>query len=273
MIKVASVSGGRTSSYLALHYPVDHLVFALVRCEDASTLPKDKGIIRAVEDRIQTDFTGTPEDNKTIDIVLKLEQELGQKINWVTGPTFDQVIANHQAIPNREKRFCTTDMKMHPIFEWWYENIGEIVQMGVGFRLDEFERSERFTTEIKYRFAQNIFGQFRYKWNTVVWREGWFPLIDDAITIKDVTEFWSKRTGWIFPLSSNCQNCFWKSDQELRQNWDDNPEVMEWASKKEKELGYSFRDTMTMEQISQMGLQQTMHFGGGSCKSDGWCMD
>lgn len=263
---------------MAVHYPADHNVFALVQCEDKTTLPKDKGIIKKVEKRIGREFVGTPEDNRTIEVVLNLEQKIGQEIHWVTGPTFDEIIRERSAIPNQQKRFCTTMMKMMPIFEWWYHNIGEVVKMGIGFRLDEFERSEKFSETINYRCSQNIFGDKQYKWykgiykEPLKWRNGWFPLIDDGVTHKPIADYW-KELGWEFPNSSNCNMCFWKQEQELRQNWEENPAIMRWAARKEQEQGHTFRDELSMTQIKQIGLQESMFFGGGSCQADGYCSD
>ena len=52
-------------------------------------------------------------------------------------------------LPNQMARFCTTEMKMRPIFDWWFKNINEIVKMGIGFRYDEMERKDRLTTTFK----------------------------------------------------------------------------------------------------------------------------
>ena len=46
-------------------------------------------------------------------------------------------------------RFCTTEMKMRPIWDWWFKHIGEKVKMGIGFRFDEMERAERLSTSFK----------------------------------------------------------------------------------------------------------------------------
>ncbi len=35
-------------------------------------------------------------------------------------------------------------MKMQALFEWWLIEIGEKVDMRIGFRADEFDRMERF---------------------------------------------------------------------------------------------------------------------------------
>ena len=46
MKKVNSLSGGKTSSYMAVNYPADYNLFALVRIEDRKCTPKDKGIVK-----------------------------------------------------------------------------------------------------------------------------------------------------------------------------------------------------------------------------------
>ena len=47
-----------------------------------------------VEDKIQAPFIATPEDDVIIYTMLDLEQHIGQKIDWVTGKTFDEIILN-----------------------------------------------------------------------------------------------------------------------------------------------------------------------------------
>jgi hypothetical protein len=256
---------------MAVHYPADYNVFALVHIEDKNTIPNDKGFIKSVENKINREFTGTAEDIRTLKVVLELEQIIGKNIDWVVGDTFDAVIRKHKAIPNKMWRFCTTDMKMKPIFEWWLQNIGEIVKMGIGFRLDEFERAEKFTETMKYKRSQSLTGQKRHKWDEIKWREGWFPLIDDGITHKPVNDYWKGKLE--FPNSSNCQMCFWKKPQELRQNFEENPNQMNWALNKEKEMNNTFRTDLSMEEASKIGLQQSMFWGGGSCQSEGYCTD
>lgn len=40
MITINSLSGGKTSSYMAAHYPADYNIFALVRIEAQYCVPK-----------------------------------------------------------------------------------------------------------------------------------------------------------------------------------------------------------------------------------------
>ena len=92
MKTVNSLSGGKTSSYIAANYPADYDVFALVRTDDKKCMFPDKALRQQIEDRLQKPFIGTLEDDTIIYTMLDLEQYIGQKIDWVTGKTFDKVI-------------------------------------------------------------------------------------------------------------------------------------------------------------------------------------
>jgi hypothetical protein len=272
MKTVNSLSGGKTSSYIAVHYPADYDVFALVTVNDKNLTPKDKGFVKKVSDKIGKEFIGTVESDLTLQVLFDLEQKIGREITWLAGEPFDEIIRNTKAIPNKMWRFCTTQMKMVPIFEWWLTEIGDICSMRIGFRLDEFERSDRFSTTMKYRRSQKLTGEKRYEWDEITWRVGEFPLIDDGLTHKDIVDYW-KGKDLVFPQSSNCVGCFWKSPQELRQNWNEEPVKMQWFAEMEEEMGNTFRSDISMKQVKTIGLQESMFFGGGSCQSEGYCTD
>lgn len=114
MKTVNSISGGKTSSYLAKHYPADYNIFSLVRIEDLRCMPKDKGLIKLVSDKIGMEFIATAESDQTLKVVLDLEQLIGSEITWLTGETFEQ-ITSRGFLPNQRTRFCTTEMKIKPI--------------------------------------------------------------------------------------------------------------------------------------------------------------
>lgn len=144
MKKVNSLSGGKTSSYIAANYPADYDVFSLVRIEDKNSLFPDKKIRQQVEDRIQAPFIGTAEDDIIIYTMLDLEQHIGRKITWVTGKTFDEITTRKDKVylPNKVQRFCTVEMKIEPMFYWWAEHIGEPIEMRIGFRANETRRAK-----------------------------------------------------------------------------------------------------------------------------------
>lgn len=75
--------------------------------------------------------------------ILDLEQFIGKEIKWVTGETFEQIIKNHSGyLPNKMARYCTTEMKILPMFN--YLNSLKIlpVEMNLGFRPNETIRIE-----------------------------------------------------------------------------------------------------------------------------------
>ena len=267
---INSLSGGKTSSYMAAHYPADYNIFSLVRIEADYCKPKDQSIIRYVEDKLGMEFIATAESDITLYTMRDLEQHIGKEIIWVTGDTFDAICRKKKALPNLMQRFCTTEMKVVPIADWWLKNLNEKVAMQVGFRYDEFERSFRFRTDVKLKVAKHDNGNNR--WQEFEWREGRFPLIYNRVMHPTVQK-WAASSGIIFPSDSNCVGCFWKPVQQLRKNWDDEPLKMRWFSELEKEMKRTFRKEMSFEQIQTIGLQQDFFFGTGSGCQAGFCTD
>jgi diphthamide synthase (EF-2-diphthine--ammonia ligase) len=93
MKTVNSLSGGKTSSYIAEHYPADYNVFALVRTIDTNCMFPDAKLRQIVSDKLGTEFIGTLEEDAIIYTMLDLEQFIGEKIDWVTGVTFDEIVS------------------------------------------------------------------------------------------------------------------------------------------------------------------------------------
>ncbi len=110
---------------------------------------------KKVEDKISKEFIATAEDDKTLIAMFDLEQKIGKEIIWVVGKTFEQIIKQQQRLPNIMRRTCTQEMKLRPIWDWWFKNIGEKVKMGIGFRYDEIERAERLSTSFKGIVGRN----------------------------------------------------------------------------------------------------------------------
>ena len=106
MKTINSLSGGKTSSYIAAHYPADYDVFSLVRTEDQASKFKDEKVRQMVEDKIQAPFIATAEDDTIVYTMLDLEQYIGREITWVTGQTFDGIIQKHGGfLPNKIARY------------------------------------------------------------------------------------------------------------------------------------------------------------------------
>jgi hypothetical protein len=272
MISVNSISGGKTSAFMAVHYPADYEVFSVVRIEDRRCTPKDKALVQKISDKIGMEFIATAESDTTLTLMFDLEQLLGKEIIWVTGKTFEKVNkqgTGGKGLPNQSWRFCTTEMKMRPIFDWWFKNINEKCKMGIGFRYDEKERATRLSTTFKGIVGKSKTGN-RNKWDELEWREGYFPLIDNKINHFHVKE-WVNTTNLIFPLDSNCVGCFHKPLQQLRKNWDLEPEKMQWFADQEK---YStWKKEGKYEDFKKLGLQMDFNFGTGSGCDAGFCTD
>lgn len=120
-----SLSGGKTSSYIAVNYPSDYNIFALVTTRDKSCMFPDKKLRQKVSDKLNKEFIGTLEDDIIIHTMFDLEQYIGREINWVSGEYFDDIIikGNNRYLPNVTQRFCTTELKLKPIYNWWKKTL------------------------------------------------------------------------------------------------------------------------------------------------------
>lgn len=279
MKTVNSLSGGKTSSYLAVHYPADYEIFSLVCNDDPKCSHPDKKLMQIANDKLHKycpqfgEFIGTPEDASIIQIMLDLEQVIGREIIWVRGYSFDELIKSKKSLPNQNWRWCTTMLKLDPIFWFWYLYIGEKVKMRAGFRYDEKQRSERFSTDYKIPISCKNHSQKRQEWKEFTnWRVGDFPLVDDKINHFTVAKYWQDKNIQ-FPKDSNCQMCFWKPVQQLRQNYEDNPQVINWASLMEKKMSNRFLHDFTMEEVKSIGLQLDFLGGSGMYCNAGNCTD
>jgi hypothetical protein len=269
MKTVNSLSGGKTSSYMAVNYPADYEVFALVTIEDVNCRPKDEAFIKFVSDKIGKEFIATAESDLTLKAMIDLEQKIGKEIIWVTGKTFEGLNKSRKSLPNMQWRFCTTEMKMRPIWDWWFKNIGEKIKMGIGFRYDEMERADRLSTSFKGIVGRSK-NDTQNKWEEIEWREGYFPLIENKIIHYQVKQ-WADKSGIVFPADSNCVGCFHKSLQQLRKNFENEPEKMQWFSAQEKKARW--KKEMKYSQIKKIGLQMDFIFGEGSGCDGGYCTD
>ena len=263
MKKVNSLSGGKTSSYIAANYPADYDVFSLVRIEDERARFKDEKIRKEVEDRIQAPFIATAEEDAIIYTMLDLEQYIGREITWVTGLTFDQEVKTKGGwLPNKLHRYCTTNMKLIPIFNWWYKEIGEPCDMRIGFRANEQRRAKKMIErknengllEIKATVEKHPNG--RNKWQNFEWQSPSFPLILDNIYKDKIEQYWKDkpvRFAWM----NNCVGCFHRNEILLKKMFERNPEKMQWFS--DQEIGRGGKGTwktgVTYEKIKEYKLQ------------------
>lgn len=222
---ISSVSGGRTSAWMAINYPTDYYVFALVRTNDPGHVPKDRGLVRAIQSKCP-DFVGSLELPDTLRCVLELEQKIGKKIHWVwSSHTFESLSqgAKRGYLPNRFTRYCTQYLKYVPVFDWVQTLFSGIVEMNIGFRSDEPLRVYRMIggRQIKGGWDWSELGRCedhpinRKKYE---WRFRQAPLFVDGVCKHHIYS-----DPWIvaqpFPEIPNCSHCFFKTPMEhVRQN-------------------------------------------------------
>ena len=238
MKTVNSLSGGKTSSYIAANYPADYDVFALVRIEDKRCTFPDKKLRQEVEDRIQAPFIATAEDDTIIYTMLDLEQYIGRKITWVTGKTFDKVLNSAGTLPDPLRRYCTTEMKMQPMFDWWRKEISTPCEFRLGFRANETNRAKRTTEKTNnngYLEMKAIVGKrgTRNKWGVIEWQKPVYPLINDNIYKDHIEQYWIDkpvRFAWM----NNCVGCFHKNPLLIRKMWDKHPNKIQWFADQER---------------------------------------
>jgi len=238
MKTVNSLSGGKTSSYIAANYPADYDVFALVRIEHEASKFPDKKIRQEVEDRIQAPFIATAEDDMIIYTMLDLEQYIGRKITWVTGESFDSVLNKAGTLPDPLRRYCTTEMKMIPMFEWWRQEVNIPCEFRLGFRANETKRAARTNQKVNdngFLEMRAVVGKrkTRNKWAMVEWQKPSYPLIEDNIYKDNIEEYW-KNKPVRFAWMNNCVGCFHKNSLLIRKMWDKHPTKLDWFASKEK---------------------------------------
>lgn len=241
MKTINSLSGGKTSSYIAANYKADFNVFALVTTSDKNCLFPDKKLRQIVSDKIGREFIGTLEEDAIIYTMLDLEQFIGSKIDWVAGKTFENVIEKKQRLPNVVQRFCTTEMKLRPIVEWWHKNINEVIEMRIGFRANEQRRAknmieklnENGNSEFKTIIGKSKNGK-QNRWKMVEWQKPVFPLIKDNIRKDTIEKFW-KNKNVRFAYMNNCVGCFHRSPVLLKHLSEKHENKFDWFINQETE--------------------------------------
>jgi len=278
MKTVNSVSGGKSSGYLAVHYPADYDVFALVCLDDCRV--KDEGLLRYAQEKLSGFYDefgpviGTAESDETLAAMRDLEQYIGREITWVRGPSFDRLLSGEWTawgggsktrLPSWARRYCTAEMKLVPIFLWWWRNFGEAVEMRIGFRSEEFGRMMRYMHrspwEFRFPTSCSLRGRRQMRWESFRWRQISFPLIEHGVDQRRVADYWA-GAGWVkgdlfqerrrvvFPSVSNCVGCFHKSVELLAHMAEVEPEKMGWfAAQEEKGMGRWKDKEITYQQI------------------------
>ena len=265
MITVNSISGGKTSAYIAKHYPADINIFSLVRIEDKCNLwmkGKDEKIRQLISDKLQTEFIGTAEMDEIIYTILDLEQHIGSEITWTTGKTFDEIIREHNGyLPNKMSRYCTVEMKLKPIFNYLKENTELPVEMRIGFRTTEINRASKVlerADENGIEYFETIIGKRKNqnKWGKVPYRKVTFPLIENNISKDTIYEYWNNENVR-FAYRNNCVGCINRQPLMISHMASKDLDKIKWFEKQEIKTGNRFLSDVSFTQILNFGIQKT----------------
>jgi hypothetical protein len=263
MKKVNSISGGKTSSYIAKHFPADINIFSLVRIEDKDNLwmkGKDEKTRQLVSDKLGCEFIGTAEMDDIIYTILDLEQFIGTKIDWVTGKTFEQIIKdNYNYLPNKMTRYCTVEMKLKPIFNFLRENTELPIEMRIGFRPTEINRANKVlerADENGIEYFETIVGKrkIQNKWGKVAYRKVTFPLIENNISKDTIYNYWNDKPVR-FAYRNNCVGCVNRQPLMISHMASKDIDKVNWFNKIEKETGNRFISDASFEQILKFNSQ------------------
>jgi|TARA_R110002167_G_scaffold41031_1_gene125596 hypothetical protein len=278
MKTVNSISGGKTSAYIAANYPADYNVFALVRTTDMNCLYPDKKLRQVVSDKIGTEFIGTLEDDVIIHTILDLEQFIGKEIDWVTGKPFDEIIRRGSVmkegegksiyLPQANMRFCTQEMKINPIAQYCYDR--ELpCEMRIGFRANEMRRANTSLSKTDENGLQHFKFHIGYskngnkKWKELPYRRFSFPLIEDGLFKDNIEEYWKDKPVR-FAWKNNCVGCMGSTPYYLKHQYKKNKNKVEWFIEQEKEGKRMGRDRtwridhLTYQQIIDYNEQYEM---------------
>ena len=286
MKTVNSISGGKTSAYIAANYPADYNVFSLVRTSDKNCMFPDKKIRQVVSDKLGgVEFIGTLEMDTIIYTILDLEQYIGREINWVTGLTFEGLIdhPSNNMLPSPLRRYCTADLKMKPMFEWWLKTIKTPALFRIGFRANEQRRAKNVIekyNENGFLEMKHIIGKHKNgnnKWKTTEWQRQEHPLIsiDNPIYKDDVEKYW-KGKPVRFAEINNCVGCFHRSVPLLKKMWETHGNKMQFFSDLEKDRKYpgdtlKASDDITYQKIKEWKLQTELSFDDFDECDSGYC--
>lgn len=263
-----SISGGKSSAYIASNYPADYNVFSLVRTDDIRLLwqkGKDEPTRKLISDRLGVDFVGTLEDDMIIYTILDLEQYLGKEIKWLTGKTFDSIIRRGKHgifLPSKEGfRFCTTELKIKPIYDFIRREKAGVVETRLGFRGDEQDRVDKKNATLK-----NGIDYYKKKAYSVPK----YPMYEDGVSIRDVQDFW-KCKNVRFAHKNNCVGCFHRSIPFLNLMAKKHPEKMEWYAEKEVGVPSRWKKDTTYRKIIDARFTMELDFQDFSPCDSGGC--
>lgn len=223
---MVSFSGGRTSAYM---------LFKMVQAFDG-----------AIPDDIVVCFANTgKEREETLRFVHECATRFGVRVRWLEyrddavgfaevglnsasrkGEPFDAIIAKKQRLPNWQERWCTSFLKLEPMFalaRWYGWEAGQYTEV-IGLRDDEGHRI------LKGLESADKAG-----------RKVLYPLARAKVVKSTVMDLWAKMDFdlGLQPWEGNCDFCFMKGrgirkrlirDGATSPNW--------WAEKEEQQDGW-----------------------------------
>ena len=262
---------------MAVHYPTDYDVFALVRTNDQRCKFPDDKVRQRISDKLGVEFVGTLEMDEIIYTMLDLEQMIGRHITWVTGETFEDVIRiKSNFLPNRVTRYCTTWMKTYPILKFILDTNIDAV-MNFGFRVNEVNRKNKMVAKLNKRGYSEVHASFekhqdgRNKWSTYEYCRPNFPLIDDLIDKREIDSYWKIKGLVNFAVMNNCVGCFWRNEMLLKKMTEIQPVKMQWFEDQEKRCKGTFRNGITYEKIRNFNTQLELDFADFNDCDSGTC--
>jgi 3'-phosphoadenosine 5'-phosphosulfate sulfotransferase (PAPS reductase)/FAD synthetase len=239
-----SFSGGRTSAYM---------LYRILEAHDMS-LPNDAKVI----------FCNTGKEHEaTLDFVRDIEKQWNVSIVWLefvreqpkfkivnydtasrNGEPFAEMIEMKQFLPNSVMRFCTTELKIHPITRYMAATGYEEFQTFAGIRADEPRRVVKLRETLQA------------------------PLAIAGVRQADVQAFWKANSfdlgiefrDRVTPLG-NCDLCFMKGGNQLMSIIQREPNRAVWWAEQEKKIGGRFsKDRPDYTQMMEFGKNQTDMF-------------
>lgn len=233
MTKFIQVSGGRTSGFMAYLF-------------------KDKPDVTFM-------FQNTGREKpETLDFLDRMDKEWGLNLIWLEyfcpdpakkatfkivsygtcnreGLPFEQLITKRKAIPNKFKRFCTSELKVKTARRYIRSLGVKKWDYLIGYRADEPKRKIRSD-----------------KMQTMI-----APLRGMNITSYNVAEFWKNNSFDLqLPImpngktfGGNCEGCFWHSEYQNALLCKIRPASVDWLIKQEERMGYTFNDGFSFNEL------------------------
>lgn len=209
---VISFSGGRTSGYM---------LWRVLEAREGIYLPDDVHVLFA--------DTGKERD-ETYQFVDAVESHWPVVIHRVQRPgQFTQLITDRKFLPNPTMRFCTQELKIRPMRDWMLASGYEHWTNVVGIRADEPRRVAKMRESNERRSE---------RWDIAL------PLAEAGIIEADVMAFWNTQPFdlQLRPHEGNCDLCFLKGYDKVRNLVRDRPDLAQWWADQEARIGGTFRD-------------------------------